>query len=279
MFKYFMKRKKIMIIVCIICVLLAVVYTKFFVVPEYKAVAQFILTNDDLKTEAEVYSYATMPDRYFAITNSRSVVEKVVTNLKLKINNIEKFKNEQINIIHSPNSFLIIVSVVTDDAKMSADIANEIVRVSIEEIKTIYNDEHIQVLDTAVENGKLEDVDVVKNILIFVCVGEIILLAYIFMSYMFFETLREEKTKGLSEKEKINEKYLKNEKELIENVKNIKEYSNLMKEKKRLEKDITKETYKKVSKINEDVIDLYMKEAYFEGYIEAKKSNEKSVEE
>ena len=45
MFKYYVSKKILIILVGIICVILAIVYTKFLLVPEYTATSKFILTN------------------------------------------------------------------------------------------------------------------------------------------------------------------------------------------------------------------------------------------
>lgn len=200
MIKYIWSKKIWIILVGIICVIIAVVYTKFLLTPEYTAKSSFILTNDNLETEADVYSYAKLPDRYFEIVNSRTVLEKVVANLKLdkeeeykNIDKLEKFKEKNIVITYSPANFLIRVAVTTDDAKESMDITNEIVKVSIEEIKAIYNDENIQILDYAKENWKPVNIELLSNIVKFVLVGEILICGYILIKYMFIDGVKKEK--------------------------------------------------------------------------------------
>ena len=184
MIKYFWKKKMWIIVVGILCVVLAVIYSKCLATPEYISTSQFILTNNKLETEAEVYSYAKLPDRYFAITDSVMVLEKVVKNLKLDVEDIFEFKEEHVEITHSPSSFLITVTANTDDAKKSAQIANEFVKVAIEEIKKVYNDEDIKILDSAVENWNSTNINMVENVIKVVMFGEILVCGCIVIRYI-----------------------------------------------------------------------------------------------
>ena len=178
--------KKIWFIgVGIICIILAIVYTKFIITPKYTSTSKFILTNNNLETEADTYLYAKLPDRYYTITNSRTVLEKVIANLKIDdIEDLEEFKEKNIEIIYSSSNFLIQVSVTTDDANLSTQLANEIVKVSMEEIKKIYNDDNVQVLDSAIEDWEPINANVIENIIKFFVIGEIILCSYILVVYV-----------------------------------------------------------------------------------------------
>lgn len=191
MLKYFWRKKVLIICTGILFAVLAIIFTKFLLEPEYISTSSFILINDDLKTEAEVYSYAKLPDRYYAITDSMNVLNKVITNLKLDdfkdIEEVMKFKEKNIEITCSPANFIISVKVTTDNAKKAADIANEIVRVSIEEIKNIYKDEQIYVLDFALENAEPVNLKLISNILKFVLVGEVFVCGYVMMYFIFVE--------------------------------------------------------------------------------------------
>lgn len=189
MIKYLWRKKIWLILVGIVSVILALIYTGVLLTPEYAATSQFILTNNELETEAEVYSYSKLPDRYFAIADSKKVMDKVIENLKIDIEDVSGFKEENVEIVHSPAKFLITINVNTDDAKKSADIANEIVKVTLEEIKNIYNDEEIKILDYAIENWEPINVDWIKNIIMFVAVGEILICAYLIYRYISVEIM------------------------------------------------------------------------------------------
>ena len=199
--KYFWSKKIWIILVGVICIILAGVYTKYLVTPEYTASATLILTNDDFKTEADVCAYTKLPDRYFAIANSRRVLDKVIANLKINdITNVEKFKENNIVITYSPVNFSITVTVTIENAKKAADIANEIINVTIEEIKNIYDDKNVQILDVAQENWKPVNVELTLNVAKFVIMGEIFACGYILIRYIFIEEMKMEKKKDLEEK-------------------------------------------------------------------------------
>lgn len=187
MIKYFWSKKRCFVIVGIICVVLAIVYSKTLIKPEYMATSSFILTNDGLKMEEEIYAYAKLPDRYYAIVNSQKVLDKAIENLKLDIEDIFKFKEENILVYNVPASFIIKASVTTDDAKKSADIANEIIKVSIEEIKKIYGDEEIQILDIARENWEPVSDGIMIYMIKFILVGEVLVCGYVMIRYIFVE--------------------------------------------------------------------------------------------
>ena len=191
MIKYFWNKKMRILIVGIICVLLAVIYTGFLVTPKYSATSKFILTNVKFETEGDIYAYAKLPDRYYTVAESRVVLDKVINNLKLDVEDALEFKEKCIEIVHSPASFFITVTVNTEDAKMSANIANEIVKVTIEEIKEIYRDNDVKVLDYAIENWEPININYLENIIKFILIGEIIICGYILIIYVYRDRINE----------------------------------------------------------------------------------------
>ena len=195
--KCFWKKKNWIVLVGIICVIGAIIYVKILQTPLYNSTSRFILTNNNLETEADVYSYEKLPDRYFAIANSMNVFEKVIKNLKLDIEDPIEFKEENIVITHSSANFLINISVTSDDAKKSAQIANEIVKVTIEEIKKIYNDDKIQILDYAVENWNPINIKLIGTVIKVVLIGEVITFAFIFIKYVYIDSIRNEEKKDV----------------------------------------------------------------------------------
>lgn len=280
MIRYFWSKKIWIILAGILCVILAIIYTKYMVEPQYLAASSFILTKDNLETEAEVYSYAKLPDRYYSIVNSRTVLTKVIENLKLEgINDFPEFKEKCIKISSSPDNFLIRVTATTDNAKKSVDIANEMVKVSIEEIKRIYKDEDIKILDVARENNNPININFTENLIKFVFIGETLVCALILMLYVFVDGKQKEKLKELEEKERIDKEYTAREKEIVLIINQNQKYIDFVKERKVLEKNLKVGEYKKVSRINDEILKYYAKEAYILGYIDAKNSKEKSAEE
>lgn len=271
--KYFWNKKIWIILIGIISVVLGVIYINVSITPQYKATASFVLTNDDFETEAEVNAYSKLPDRYFVIVSSKIVMENVIENLKLDIKDAIAFRDEHVEIKHFPENFLINVSVTMNDAKKAADIANEIVKVSLEEIKTIYGDENLKVVDEAVEDWKQINNENIAIIIKFVLVGEIVVCGFILIFYLFVEGNKKEKNKKMEEKEQISEEYLVKEKEILTKINKTKKYEDLVKKRKELEKNLTNDNYKLILEINDEILRHYAKEAYIEGYENSKSNN------
>lgn len=173
----FWKRKILIIVVLILFAILGVVYTKCCVVPQYAASSSFILVRTEFETEADVNAYVRLAERYRVVAESRNVLNKVITNLKLDCTISELRKKVTV----SASSYCITIKAIDEDSMLAVEIANEMAKIVVEEISIIYNDKDVQMLDYAIEDLNQINVDLTKNILIFVAVGGILVFGYILL--------------------------------------------------------------------------------------------------
>ena len=88
------------------------------------------------------------------------------------------------------NTEIIKISVIDKDRGLAADIANEIVKVLGEEIKSIYKLQNVSVIDKAVEADAPDNINYFKEFIIYILAGIVLACAIIFIVYYFDELFR-----------------------------------------------------------------------------------------
>ena len=182
-FKYFFEKKIFIILVIIFCGVFGIIYSKFIVKPKYEASTTIILVENKSEKDADVDSYFRLVDVYKGIVNSNTVLLKAVKNLKLDLD-IKDFKEKKIiEVETSAVSQSININVVYIDSAEAVKIANEISKVFIEEIKRIYNDERLLVLDEAVIDDEPINVDLIETTIKFIVIGAVLVSGIVFIMY------------------------------------------------------------------------------------------------
>ena len=193
--KFFWTKKFLIIFGVILFIVLEVLYTKVLVTPIYEATTSLILVETEFENEAEVTAYSKLVDRYSVIINSKKVANKVIENLKLNMQT-DELKN-LITIDKFATSYCIKINVSNVNPENAVKIANEIAKVSAEEISGIYKDNKIQVLDVAVVNSTPINANLLENVLKFELVGLVLIFGSLILRFMFCDTI---KIKELDEK-------------------------------------------------------------------------------
>lgn len=183
MFLYFWKKKIWIIVAIVIFIILGVLYDNFCVTPIYASSTSLVLTKTEFENDADVTSFFKSVDRYKEVASSKKVANKVITNLKIEMNLREFLENTNITAV--PSSQTIWIEILNTDAKKAATIANEMAKVTIEELKNIYNESNVQVLDVATPNSIAYNESSLNNMWKFVVAGVVLSLGYFLVIYMF----------------------------------------------------------------------------------------------
>ena len=96
----------------------------------------------------------------------------------------------EVKVSNSDNTEIIKIRVIDKDRGLAADIANEIVKVFSEEIKSIYKLQNVSVVDIAEEADEPYNINYIKEFVIYVLSGIVLACAIIFVIYYFDTTIK-----------------------------------------------------------------------------------------
>ena len=187
--KYYMSK----IIIVVLCVLLGMLaswyYTVKIQVPLYKSETSIVLANQNTDiTVNDVSLNKNLLPTYREIIKSRSVLEKVISNLNLNLT-VKKL-NKKINVKSQNDAEIIVITVKDEDPKVSQATANEIAKIFKEEITKYYPIENVTVLDSAVEADEAYNIDLLKQYLIGVGLGFLIGSGIVTTVFYFDDTIK-----------------------------------------------------------------------------------------
>lgn len=197
----FLQKKFLIIFIVVLFAILGVIYTKNFITPTYAASTDIILKVNDLEKTLKLTSESVttkdtvlnskLIDVYAVVAKSKKVANKVIENLKLDITS-EELTKTIITTSNTGTQTLKITAYSKNNPEEACKIANETAKIFIEEVKNIYEEENLYILDLAEIDSNPTNINLTKNILIFAFVGFVAISAYILVIFMFDTTIKKE---------------------------------------------------------------------------------------
>lgn len=163
------------ILICMVCCTAAFAITKFVLKEEFTATAKLIIVQkSDSAASQQTYTYSDqqlsqkLANTYSQIIMSEAISDPVITNLDLydKYDISTEEYSDIVKVSSANNTEVIDVSVTTNDPQLSANIANEIVRVFEEEIYDIMQIENVTTLTEAKVPQKKSGPSTIRNLMI-----------------------------------------------------------------------------------------------------------------
>ena len=190
---YIKSRIVLILFIILVVVVLGSAYSLFFKVPKYRSATTIVLVSDSgestaTTTQTDVNLSKSLVPTYSEIVKTDAVVGKVIKNLALDYSVSELKGNISVTTI---NNTEIIKIVVTDkDKALAADIANEIVKVFSAEIKSIYKLQNVSQIDVAAEAENPYNINIVKDLAIYILIGLVLSFGYVFVVFYFDTTVK-----------------------------------------------------------------------------------------
>lgn len=200
LFLIFWNKKLEIILVTLIAMLIGVIYSYFYIVPEYKASTTLVLAQSSPSTEINTDGAITQTDvtlnsklvsTYSEIIKSKSVLKEVVNSL-----NIEGLSETNIKTSTSVQAVkdteVIQITVKNLDPNKAAQIANKIAEVFSEKVVEIYNISNVYILDKAEPSNSPSNINHSKDIIIFAFIGIVISVGLVLVLNMLDTTIKSE---------------------------------------------------------------------------------------
>lgn len=185
-------KKRIIALILILFIALGYLYSYYYVVPEYKSTSTLLLipNDDETVTSSDLTLNSGLISTYGNIAKNSKVLKQVINNLNLNIQEGQLLSKIEINIIK--DTHIMEISVSDTDPQMATNITKELSNVFLNEIKQIYNLNNIGIVDEAQLPDTPYNINHIKDMFVFVCMGIVVSFAYIVIIYLFDNTIKKE---------------------------------------------------------------------------------------
>lgn len=191
LFSFFVKKIPIILFITSIIFALGMSYSVFLKTPLYKGNTTLILVKKQTgyeqgaaaQTQNDIILNQKLVTTYSEIIKSRRVLNQVVNKLNLGYSSGELSKN--ITVSSVSDTEIIKISVSDENNKKASQIANMIADVFKEEVMEIYSLENVSIIDKAEIQDNPYNVQILKDVAIFLMVGLVVSVGIMFVVYYF----------------------------------------------------------------------------------------------
>ena len=208
LFMIFWNRKLEIILITLITIAIGVIYSYFFIVPQYSATTTLVLVQQSSVdqngegsiTQADLTINSKLVSTYSELVKSKAVLREVVESLGVEGLKEDNIRNN-ITVQSRKDTEIIEITVKNLDPNLAAQISNKIAEVFSEKVVEIYSISNIYILDRAEPNENPCNINHVKDIVIFAFIGIVISAVFVLVANMLDTTIKTEqdieKTTGL----------------------------------------------------------------------------------
>lgn len=185
-------KKSIIIVMVVIFAILGIGYTKFMVEPEYKSTATLALvknaTGDEGKiTQTEITLNQKLVATYTELIKSTTVLREVIRNLEYNMDETVLRKNITVGLVSGTQ--LINISVANANPIMAKELTSEITNVFMKKVEEIYHINNISIVDEAKQPTQPYNINLMKNVVVFIAIGLIFSFGYIILTNLLDTTI------------------------------------------------------------------------------------------
>ena len=184
----------LLIIIVVVC-LLGSAYSIFIQKPMYKSYTTVVLAGNETTTtnnlgitQSDVTLNKNLVDTYAEIVKSRRVLDQVIK--KLKLNLSYEALNSKISVTALNNTEIIKISVVNEDPILAKNIANVTANYFIEAVIDLFNMNNVNVLDVATEAANPYNINIPKQVVIYLVIGFAIGAGILFIIFYFDRSIK-----------------------------------------------------------------------------------------
>ena len=184
----------LLIIITVSVCLIGSMYSLFLQKPMYNSYTTVILGSNDGTTatnsitQNDITLNKNLVSTYAQIVKSRRVLAQVIKELKLDTSYDELAG--KINVTALNNTEIIKITVTDPDPIIAKNIANITANYFTDEVVSLYNLNNVNILDEAIEAKKPYNINIPKQVIIYLMVGCILGLGILFVIFYFDRTIK-----------------------------------------------------------------------------------------
>lgn len=201
LFDFIKSKIEVVIITTILICTMGCLYILFLQKPMYSAYTTVVLSgnNNNSVDSTTLGINNTLIETYASVAKSRSVIEKVIKNLKLGTSYESVAGKVSVSAINKTQIIKIAVSDL--ESEVAKDIANETAKAFTKRVEEIYKLENIGILDEAIAPTAPYNINIKKTLIICFMMGIVLSLAILFMIFYFDRTIKS--TEQIEQKVKL----------------------------------------------------------------------------
>ena len=193
LFNYFISKISIIVLITLIVAVIGCSYTLFFQTPLYNSSTTVVLTRTDVEnsstiTQNDITLNQKLLSTYREIVKSRRVINQVISNLSLDTTYGELSSNISVTSVQDTELIKIIVS--NENPETAKKIADETASVFSKEIQEMYQIKNISIVDTAVVADSPYNINITKQLLIYILAGLVVGVGVVFVIYYFDTSIK-----------------------------------------------------------------------------------------
>lgn len=193
LFDFVKNKLSLLIIITVLVCLIGCIYGLFLQKPLYQSYTTVILgTNESSTTSSITQNDVTLNknlvDTYAQIVKSRRVLDQVIDKLDLDVS--YETLSKQISVTALNNTEIIKISVSDEDGIMAKNIANVTADYFSKEIVKLYNMNNVNILDEAISSKRPYNINVPKQLIIYLMVGFVTGAGILFIIFYFDRTIK-----------------------------------------------------------------------------------------
>ncbi len=189
LFDYFKKKFMLLVVICVGVTLGGSMYALVIQKPLYRSYTSVILSGAEAQiTQNDLNLNRNLVSTYAQIVKSRKVLEQVIDELNL--NYSYDSLSSKISVSAVTNTEIIKITVVDRNGVMAKNIANVTAKVFTKEVINYYNMNNVNILDDAIVAEKPYNVNILKQLVIYVLIGSVLGCGVLFLLFYFDRTIK-----------------------------------------------------------------------------------------
>ena len=192
---FFVLRRHLAVILIVAILFGAAAYAfSYFVIPKkYTATAQLYIvsaSNESVVNLSDLQIATNLTSDYKELILSRPLMESVIKNLKLADQYTPATLPESIKIVNPSGTRILHIDVTTLDPKLSANIANEVAKLSVDWLPAIMESNKPNLIQNAVVPERKSSPSNTKNAAIGVAIGLVLTCGIYIIQYLLDDTIK-----------------------------------------------------------------------------------------
>ncbi len=189
LYDYFKERLVLILTIVLVVVVLGSAYSIFFKTPLYQSTSKILLGSaNGTYTTSDVTLNASLVKTYSEIAKSDLVVSQVINNTGVKKSASEIASNITLSAVSE--SLMVQISVADENPEVAKQITDSLVEVFIKEAKDKMNSANFTIIDEATTPSKPYNVNLTKDLVIYLLIGIVVALTVVFVIFYFDTTVK-----------------------------------------------------------------------------------------
>ena len=189
----FVKEKILIVLIAVLsCVALVLIYDGLVKTKKYSTYTTIALVKANSEnatiTQSDIQVNQNLVNTYSEIVKSKKVLKQVIKELKLDCS-VEEL-SKKISVTSLNDTEIIKITVLDESSKRAYNITNEIAKVFIKEISSIYQMNNVSIVDVPEISNKVANNTLIKDLILSIGVGIVLSVGTLFVIFYFDDTVK-----------------------------------------------------------------------------------------